>query len=306
MSNRASYTQAGARMAQGHAAKQEQVSLVSQQVNAHKAFLEARRQQLEKWVTGGVRPEALIRFALLDLQQSDKLRACDPASIYLGLLACAQTGLEPGALKGEAYLVPFGGRAQFMPGWRGLVKMARRSREVKSISAEVVRDADTFSLQLGTAVSIAHSPAIAGERGPVIGAYAVATLSHGAREVEWMDAEELAKIRRVAESRGKSPAWSQWESEMQRKSVIRRLCKRLPLGPDYYVASVIEQAHEEGQPVAGVLDVLTEGAATAAEQDAARMPRPPAPPSTEPAEPADVISDEEAELIRQAERSHGE
>ena len=63
-------------------------------IAVHKSFLDARLPALTKWVRQGLRPEALIRFCLLDLQQSDRLRACTPQSIYLGLLACAVTGLE--------------------------------------------------------------------------------------------------------------------------------------------------------------------------------------------------------------------
>lgn len=258
------YTQAGKALVQQHEAK----DAVRGELERHQQFLKARQDQLARWVTGGVRPEALIRFVLLDLQQNAKLRACDPGSIYLGLLACAQTGLEPGALKGEAYLVPFGGKAQFIAGWKGLVKMARRSREVLSIGAEVVHEHDLFTLRLGTDPIINHEPA-RGDRGQVIGAYAVARLKNGGRELEYMDIQQLDAVRRIAEARGKSPAWAAWSDEMQRKTVIRRLCKRLPLGQDYFVAGQLEQAHDDGQSQAEILDVLTDGEASRAEKQAA-------------------------------------
>ncbi len=227
----------------------------------HRTFLDARLGQLAKWVSQGVRPEALVRFVLMDMSNNEKLRACTQQSIYLGLLACAVTGLEPGALKGEAYLVPFKGHATFIPGWKGLVKQARRSREIIGITANVVREHDKFDLDLGTSNTIIHKPALR-ERGDVIGAYAIANMDGGHRELEWMDREDLDAIQRVAESRGKSPAWKDWEDQMQRKSPIRRLCKRLPLGADYFVALALEQAHDEGRDQKDVLAQETDGAAS--------------------------------------------
>lgn len=287
MSNKnTGYTASGNALVQQH----QTAAQPREEVDRHQQFLKARLDQLARWVTGGVKAEALVRFALLDLSQNAKLRACDPQSIFLGLLACAQCGLEPGALRGESYLVPFGGKAQFLAGYKGLIKMARRSREVQTIGSEVVRERDKFELALGSEPRILHVPQI-GDRGAVIGAYAVAKLQGGGRELEWMDVEELDKIRHIAEARGKSPAWSGWESEMQRKSAIRRLCKRLPLGQDYFVAQALDDSHENGQSQAEILDVLTEGEVTRVEQQAAK-----APPGPQIA--SGPISDDEAALIR--------
>ena len=238
-------------------------------------FLKARMDQLSKWVKYGLQPEALVRFALLDMQQNEKLRRADPGSIYLGLLACAQTGLEPGALKQEAFLVPFAGRAQFMAGWRGYVKQARRSREVVGLWSNVVRERDTFDLDLGSGAPPVHKPLLTSgdeARGAVIGAYACARMRGDFHEVEWMDVEDLNRIRAVAEARGKSPAYRDWPDQMARKAPIRRLAKRLPLGSDYFVAVGVEQAQEDGRDddAIAVLDSVTDGAATEAIEAAAR------------------------------------
>jgi recombination protein RecT len=246
------YTQSGQKMA-----GQSSNSLVKV-MGEHRDYLDARLEKISKWVTQGVRPEALVRFALMDIQTSDKLRECSKESIYLALLACAVTGLEPGALKGEAYLVPFKQKAQFMPGWKGLVKQARRSSHVEAIGANVVREMDTFDLDLGTANTIIHKPLLRGDRGPVIGAYAIARMKGGHNEIEWMDIDDLKAIQKVAESRGASPAWRDWEDQMQRKSPIRRLCKRLPMGSDYFVTMALDDAHDQTP----IIDLETDGEAS--------------------------------------------
>ena len=267
MAQRGDYTKSGQALVQQNQNSPESV------VRRHKSFLDARMGQIQRWVREGVRPEALVRFTLMDMSTNQKLRECTPDSIYLGLLACAVTGLEPGALKGEAYLVPFAGKATFIPGWKGLVKQVRRSREVRGIAANVVRAKDTFDLDLGTNNSLIHKPAMDSDRGDIIGAYAIATFTAGYHEIEWMDRSDLDRIQKVAESRGRSPAWKDWADQMQRKSVIRRLAKRLPLGSDYYVALALEQAHDEDRSQAEILDIETEGAATHSEQQAAQAPQ---------------------------------
>jgi recombination protein RecT len=259
-----SYTKAGAEM------QRQQDNGPQALVKRHKEFLEARLAHIQKWVTANVRPEALIRFALLDLQQNDKLRACDPATIYAGLLACAVTGLEPGALKGEAYLVPFGGKAQFIVGWKGIVKQARRTREIVGLTSNVVFEGDTFELDLGTENRLRHLPLLRGDRGSIIGSYAIATFATGHREIEWVDREDIDRVRAVADKRGASPAWKDWYDQMARKTSVRRLGKRLPLGHDYYVGMAVEQAQEDGKSDRDVLDIVTDGEASRTEESAER------------------------------------
>lgn len=238
----------------------------------HKEFLEKRMTDIGRWVTQGVKPEAIVRFALMDMagDKGAKLRECTPQSIYLGLLACAVTGLEPGALRGEAYLVPYKNKvvmeATFMPGWRGLVKQARRSREITGIGSQVVFERDTFDLDLGTANSVIHKPALR-DRGEVIGAYAIARLSGGGSEIEWMDILDLEAVRKAGSN---GPAWQDWEDQMYRKAPIRRLCKRLPLGADYYVGVALE--HAAGDGAAGqskIIDVYADGEGQRAQVDGA-------------------------------------
>lgn len=228
-------------------------------VRTRESFLEQRLEQIRGFVSDGVDPRALIRFAVLDLQNSEKLQACTQESIYLALLACAVTGLEPGSIRGEAYLVPFAKVAQFVPGWRGLVKLARESGLVKSLVANVVCERDDFEIDLGTANRVVHRPLLVGDRGPVVGAYAIATMGDGFHEIEWVDRHDLEAIKAVATKRGASPAWADWEDQMFRKSAIKRLAKRLPLGKRYAIAQSLDDTAGEARDHARVIDVATDG-----------------------------------------------
>lgn len=230
-------------------------------------YLTARAKNLAQYARNSVRPDTMIRLAVFEFAQNDWLQKCQPETVYASLVTAAQLGLEPSGVRGEAYLVPFKGKCTLIPGWRGLIKLALRSKAVKAIYAHLVHEGDDFVVKLGTEVSIHHVPALnaGAEDREIIAAYAVAILENGERDVEVMDRFELDKIRRFAsEGRGgkDGPAYRDWADQMYRKSPIRRLCKRLPLGDDYFLAAKLDELHDAGRPeeIANFIDVPSESA----------------------------------------------
>lgn len=223
-------------------------------------FLDARQRNLAKFTASRIKPETLIRLAIFEFSQNEWLRRCTPESIYGSLILSAQLGLEPSGIRGEAYLVPFKGKCTLIPGWRGLVKLALRSKAVKSLYSHVVYENDVFNVWLGSDPRVEHKPCLDGEAGPIKCAYAVAIMENGAIDVEVMSLDELIKIRDMAaKGRGgkDGPAYQDWEDQMYRKAPLRRLCKRLPLGDDFFLASKADELAEAGEPekIAPYIDV---------------------------------------------------
>lgn len=213
-------------------------------------YLDARSRNLAKFTASRIKPEVLIRLALFEFSQNEYLRRCTPESIYGALILSAQLGLEPSGIRGEAYLVPFKGTCTLIPGWRGLVKLALRSKAVKAIYSHVVYEGDKFGVWLGSDVRIEHEPLLDGDPGPIRAAYAVAKLETGEIDVEVMTLDELTKVRDfAAKARGgkAGPAYENWEDQMFRKAPLRRLCKRLPLGDDFYRAMKADELGETGE-----------------------------------------------------------
>lgn len=212
-------------------------------------FLNPRLKALEAYATGRTKPDVLVRLACYEFANSDWLQKCSLDSVYASLITAAQLGLEPGAAKGEGYLVPFKGKCQFIPGYRGLIKLALRSKAVKSVYAHVVFEHDTFMLDLGSEPRAVHQPNLDGERGEIRGVYAVAQLVSGAIDVEWMGIKELEKIRAdAAKARGGHDGpYKDHTAEMYRKAAIRRLAKRLPLGDDFFQATHVDELAEVGK-----------------------------------------------------------
>lgn len=189
--------------------------------------------------------ERLVKIALLAASRSPELAKCAPESILRAVMQGAEIGLEAGGLLGEAYIVPFFNKktgkmeAQMIPGYRGLIKLARNSGQITSIEAHVVRERDQFTLIYGLDAKLEHVPCLKGDPGPVVAAYAIARFKDGGYQVEVMTRAELDAVK----ARSKSPSSGPWvtdEAEMQKKTVVRRLCKYLPLSPELALARAIE------------------------------------------------------------------
>lgn len=243
-----------------------------------------KAEQLKEYLTrpqvrdalAGVLPrhmaaDRLIRIALQAASRNPRLLECTQTSILLSLVNAAQLGLEAGGLLGSAYLVPYRNskqncyEAQMIPGYRGLIDLARRSGEVLKIEARVVRRGDEFRLDYG-ADTITHVPAIEhaqddpeaeqtyNPNDDIIGAYAVATLKGGVRQFEWMTRKEIDAIRRRSRAGDDGP-WVTDYSEMARKTVVRRLAKYLPLSPEFSRAMELEDNAESGGSIRDVSDI---------------------------------------------------
>jgi recombination protein RecT len=172
--------------------------------------------------------EKFTRVAMTAIQNNPDLAVKGPALAVCVRLA--QDGLLPDGR--EAAIVMFGNKAQAMPMIAGILRKIRQSGEVSRVSAQVVYENDEFVWHLGFDEDVTHNPpALDKPRGKPIGAYATAVLKDGSRLLEVMSLEEIEKVRAVSRAKGNGP-WVQWWGEMARKTVMRRLSKRLPMSTD--------------------------------------------------------------------------
>jgi recombination protein RecT len=172
--------------------------------------------KVERWKT-------LLMMAVF---RNPELAACDPGSLVASTLEAAQFGLEFGS-KQHSYLVPFKGQCTFMPSYRGLIHAAKRSGETKDIRAEAVYEKDAFEYELGIDKTIRHKPAI-GDRGALAAVYAVVKFADGSVDFEVMSKSQVDHIKGKSNS-PKGP-WTTDYDEMAKKTVIKRICKRLDMG----------------------------------------------------------------------------
>lgn len=196
--------------------------------------LEKMKSQFAMALPKHVTPDRLLRVALTCIQNTPKLLECDKTSLYAAIMTCAQLGLEPDGVLGHAYLIPYGNKVQFIPGYKGLLALARNSGEVVSISAHEVREHDEFEYEYGLNEVLSHKPAH-DERGEIVCFYAYAKFKDGGHHFDVMSLQEVEEIRDNSQGYIAAKKWkkeSPWDThfvEMGRKTLIRRIAKYLPL-----------------------------------------------------------------------------
>ena len=158
-------------------------------------------------------------------------------SLLLSVLQAATLGLEPDTPLQEAWLLPRKiqnvQECQLSIGYSGLIKLARRSGEIRTIYAEVVRSRDEFDWQLGTDPKIHHVPAT-GDRGELTHAYAVARYKDDGFNFMVLSEVDVHARRSKSDSykSDRSRPYSPWTTNteaMWRKSAVRALRPYLPL-----------------------------------------------------------------------------
>ncbi|WP_407521875.1 recombinase RecT [Methylobacterium oryzisoli] len=174
-------------------------------------------------------PERFMRVVLTAVQGDAALLEADRKSLFEASMKAAQDGLLPD--KREGALVIYAGKVQWLPMIAGVLKKVRNSGELASIAAHVVHENDRFAYVLGDEERIEHEPKLDGPRGLPRAAYAIAKTKDGGIYREVMSLEEIEKVRRVSRAANKGP-WVDWWEEMARKTVLRRLAKRLPMSTD--------------------------------------------------------------------------
>lgn len=190
-------------------------------------MLEKNKTSIAAAVPKHVSIDRLSRVALSELRTNPKLLGCSPPSLMNAVVKAAQLGLEVGGSLGHAYLVPYKTEATLIVGYRGLIALARRSGEIQSITARVVHENDAFEVEFGLEEKLRHVPAI-DNPGPMTHVYAVAKLMGGGVQYDLMTKAEVEAIRKRSRA-GSSGPWVSDPEEMAKKTVVRRLCKFLPI-----------------------------------------------------------------------------
>lgn len=205
-------------------------------------------------------------FAIQHLSKNKYLQKSTQNSILSSVLNIVQVGLTLNPVQKLAYLVPrfidCSVECCLEPSYQGLCKLLTDSGSVNNVYAYLVYENDLFEQILGTENTIIHKPKL-GNRGEIIGVYAVAVLTNGSKQCEVMDIKEVCDIRDTSESykafkngKSKSCIWEDWFDEMARKTIIKRLVKYLPKSNYDNIAKAIELTNDDFQASFNQLDMI--------------------------------------------------
>lgn len=191
--------------------------------------------------------DRFMRICLTEVKKSYQLQNCDPQSLVGAIMQAAQCGLEIGGVLGQAYLIPYKGKATLQIGYKGLIQLCRRSGELALIKAQTVYANDEFHYALGLNPDLVHVPA-SGDRGQPVAYYAFYKTKDGFSDFEVMTKDEvLTNAHRFSQSSkdgvfNSSTPWAKDFDAMAMKTVLKKVLKYAPMSTDYQRAAAADEA----------------------------------------------------------------
>jgi phage RecT family recombinase len=227
---------------------QKNLSPKQQLVVQRKNEIQSMESDLKKMLPPSLPSDKFIRTVQTAITLNPDLAECDKTSVLGACMKAAADGL---VLDGrEAVLNIYNTKqkdgswkkaAQYIPMVAGVIKRVRNSGEVSRLNAFVVSENDTFHVAYGLEMTLKHEPNFS-DPGKPVGAYAVCKFKDGETDFEFMSFKQIEAIRARSKTGDKGPWVTDW-SEMARKTVIRRLAKRLPVDSD--IARVVEHIDDD-------------------------------------------------------------
>lgn len=180
------------------------------------------------------------------------LQSCSTGSIVSAGLLAQTLKLSLAPTLGYAYVIPYGTKAQFQVGWKGLVQLAQRSGQYARLGVREVHDGeyvgqDEFGDDL---FKFSHEH----DDKKVVGYYAYFELLNGFKKtVYWTKAqvEKHAKQYSQAYKQGRATKWNDEFDAMAMKTVLKQLLTKWgPMSTEMQLAAKADQSvirQENGQ-----------------------------------------------------------
>lgn len=172
-----------------------------------------------------------LSSVMADVQKTPKLLECEPTTLITSYMTMAQLGLMPSGVSGEAYVLPYNGKAQFQLGYQGLITLFYRAGGT-SVRADIIRKNDKFSYingQMTHEVDVTKSNV---DRGEAIAAYAIAMVN-GHEISKVMNSKDIVAFGKNF-SKSFNSQFTPWNESndpelwMWKKTVLKQLGKMLP------------------------------------------------------------------------------
>lgn len=218
--------------------------------------------------------DRFIAVAFQTVMRAPHLQKCDPLSLVMSIKDAAALKLSVDGPLGQAWIVPYAGKAQMQLGYKGVIALALRAGSVLSIDADVVWAWDKYRIVKGSEDRIEVEPmpppddADFSNIDNIVLAYAVAHMRGGVSKMRFLWKKQILESRErsqgyktaVKYGRTDSP-WMQHPAAMAAKTAIHRLGKQLELSADDMRALNADEARDEGrvQDVAAQVTPMTHG-----------------------------------------------
>nr|DAF13786.1 MAG TPA: RecT protein [Caudoviricetes sp.] len=166
--------------------------------------------------------------SMLDLYSGDSyLQKCDPYAVAIECVKAATLNLPISKSLGFAYVVPYKDVPTFTIGYKGLIQLAQRTGQYRTINADVVYEGEFAGYDKLSGMIDISGEKILDEKGkPVpVGYFAYFKLVNGFEKMLYMTKKEVEEWRDKYSPSAKS-GYSPWKTEFDKmalKTCLRRL-----------------------------------------------------------------------------------
>jgi len=216
-------------------------------VAAFSKTLERMKPQMALALPKHMSADRMARLALTAFSTNKDLQRCSTDSILASLMVATQLGLEPG-INGQGYLIPYGGKCTFVPGWKGLVDLVSRSGRA-TVWTGAVFAGDKFDYQLGDEPFCRHKPG--DSEGEFTHVYAIGRVKDAQMPVieVWTRSKVKKHLAQYNKVGGRHYALAS-ESNLEmyaRKVALLQVLKYMPSSIELANAITVSNASEAGQ-----------------------------------------------------------
>ena len=223
------------------------VASVATELVLFENMLAPLKPHFEQALAGAVPVERLMRSIIFSVEKTPALLRADRQSLLNAAMSAACLGLEVDGVTGQAFFIPFAGKAQLVIGYKGMNTMAARSGY--TVQGSVVREGDSFDYELGDKGYVRHKPKL-GNKAPIIAAWATASSRDRPAIISVLGIDDLMAVK--AKSPGAKRSDSPWNDPsigfpaMCEKTAKRRLGRSMPLNLMQHAAALDEAYEERG------------------------------------------------------------
>lgn len=201
--------------------------------NSLPALVQRMEPEFKRALGNAVPSDRFTRIALTAVNGNPELATLERSSLMKAIMQAAQDGL---VIDGkEAAVIPFKGKAQYLPMVAGLTKKIRQHSDFAALSTGIIYQNEVeqgrFEYVKGDTEYLRHDPIIFGDKGEPVGAYAIVTTKDGQKFRAVMDRAAIEKRRNAGRAGGNGP-WGNWTEEMWIKTVIKAVYKIAPNSGD--------------------------------------------------------------------------
>ena len=233
------------------------------------AFFDKYNSAIASALPKHMTPERVVRIAISSISRTPQLLQADIRTIGAAVIQASILGLEPNSELGHAYLVPFKNNkrrypdgttgvleCQLIPGYKGIVKLARNSGEVGFVDGASIRENDHFVYDGGLNPMLEHKhfPKSKEQRGKVIGYWAGYKFKNGetggVRVVAKADADaHRDKFSKACRDRNGSLTqfWTDEDSWMYVKFPLKQALKLAPTSAEVQRLLALDDTAEYGR-----------------------------------------------------------